>query len=87
MNFRVEPAIVGFWVRRRLRLEAKLARLMPKLPPHAQATAKCRILDHFWQLRKMSPLRPLTLIMCRGEYFGNVRQYLHGLERLLYAAE
>jgi hypothetical protein len=31
MNFRVEPAIVRFWVKRRLPLEAKLVRLMPTL--------------------------------------------------------
>lgn len=47
----------------------------------------CRTLDHVWQLRKMSPLRPLTLIVRRGEYLENVRRYLHGPDRLLYAAE
>jgi hypothetical protein len=48
MNSRVEPAIVRFWVRRRLPLEAKLARLMTKLPLNvalwitAGNCAKCR---------------------------------------------
>lgn len=48
MNFRAEPAIVGFWVRRQLRLEAMLYRLMPKLPLNVAPwstsgnCAKCR---------------------------------------------
>ncbi|PNE12491.1 MAG: hypothetical protein CR217_02885 [Beijerinckiaceae bacterium] len=39
---------VGYWLRRRLRLEAMLARLIPKLPPHVAPwitsgnCAKCR---------------------------------------------
>ncbi len=48
MNFRVERATVRFWVRLRLPLEAKLARLMPKVPLNvalwitAGNCAKCR---------------------------------------------
>ena len=47
MNFHVEPAIVRYW-HGRLPLEAKLARLMPKLPVNVAPWvtscnwAKCR---------------------------------------------
>jgi hypothetical protein len=62
-NFRVDPAILRLWVRRRLRLETTLARLMPKLPLNVAPSiisgncAKCRrSVDDWWP--NITPPRP-----------------------------